>query len=54
MRTVVPVLSGNADILKAEDMLFTKLTPITNDNIPRPRPDYVDGARRGGSIYMVM
>ena len=49
MRTVVPVLSGNDDIPNEEDIiLLTKLAPITNDNIPRPTPDHVDGARREG------
>ena len=46
MRTVVPVLGGNSDIPNEQDALFTKLTAITDDTIPRPMPDYFDGARR--------
>ena len=46
MRTVVPVLGGTADILNEQDVLFTRLAPITDGTIPRPMPDYFDGARR--------
>ena len=46
MRTVVPVLGGNSDIPNEQDALFTKITAITDDTIPRPMPDYFDGARR--------
>ena len=46
VRTVVPVLGGNSDIPNEQDALFTKLSAITDDTIPKPMPDYFDGARR--------
>lgn len=45
MRDVVPIIYGNADIPNQQNLLFTRLDPITNDTTVDAKPDFYDGAR---------
>ncbi|KAG5928140.1 hypothetical protein E4U42_001200 [Claviceps africana] len=43
MANVVPYIFGNSNILCKQNILFTELASITNDNVPRPKPSHFDG-----------
>ncbi|KAI0099338.1 hypothetical protein GGR51DRAFT_564986 [Nemania sp. FL0031] len=45
MRGLVPALCGNTNILSKQNVLFTELTPITNEFATKPKPDFFDGCR---------
>ncbi|EFY86789.1 hypothetical protein MAC_07193 [Metarhizium acridum CQMa 102] len=47
MRTIIPMISGNSSIHNQQDVRFTKLKPMTNQNAVKPQPDFFDGARLG-------
>ncbi|KAI1865945.1 uncharacterized protein JN550_007923 [Neoarthrinium moseri] len=44
MRTVVPLIIGNSDILNEGHLPFTNLASITDNTIVNPIPDFFDGA----------
>ena len=45
MRDVVPIMAGNSDIPNKQNLLFTRLDPITNNTTVNAKPDFYDGAR---------
>ncbi|KAI3317910.1 hypothetical protein HD806DRAFT_550099 [Xylariaceae sp. AK1471] len=45
MRTVIPIIAGNADIPNEGYLPFTNLRSLTNKANIKPIPDYFDGAR---------
>ena len=44
MTAIIPVLCGSAAIPNQQNVLFTELKPITNDEAVKPKPDFFDGA----------
>ncbi|TWU74652.1 hypothetical protein ED733_003251 [Metarhizium rileyi] len=44
MADVIPIISGNSHIHSKQNVLFTELQPLTNNNAVRPKPDHFDGA----------
>lgn len=48
MTTVVPVLCGSSNITNRQNVLFTELTPIIDEDTVKPKPDFFDGARLQG------
>ncbi|KAM4063210.1 hypothetical protein HRG_010230 [Hirsutella rhossiliensis] len=44
MTTLFPRLCGTSDITSKQNVLFTELEPITDDNAVKPKPDFFDGA----------
>ncbi|KAK3337579.1 hypothetical protein B0T19DRAFT_455443 [Cercophora scortea] len=49
MANVIPIICGDADIPSGQNVLFTKLAPITSTykDVVRPKPDLFDGAHIG-------
>lgn len=45
MRSVVPIICGDADIPSKQNLLFTRLDPIINNTTVNAKPDFYDGAR---------
>jgi hypothetical protein len=46
-RTVIPIISGNCTIHNKQNVRFTELEPLTNEDAVKPQPDFFDGARLG-------
>ncbi|UPK96331.1 hypothetical protein LCI18_007266 [Fusarium solani-melongenae] len=44
MKNIIPVLCGDANIPNQQNILFTELDAITNNNAVKPKPDFFDGA----------
>ncbi|KAL7929606.1 hypothetical protein V8C35DRAFT_194073 [Trichoderma chlorosporum] len=45
MSTVIPVICGNSDIPSQQNVLFTELAPIADEDTVKPEPDFFDGTR---------
>ena len=45
MRTILPIMVGNAAIPSKQNILFTNLQSIVNGAITKPQPDLYDGTR---------
>src|SRR5256885_3402810 len=48
MRTVFPIISGNANIPNEGGLLFTNLEPLTDGTLVDAKPDYRSEERRVG------
>ncbi|KPM35098.1 hypothetical protein AK830_g11473 [Neonectria ditissima] len=44
MAKVIPAICGSANIPNKQNVLFTELSPITNKDAVKPKPDFFDGA----------
>lgn len=44
VKNVIPVLCGDANIPNQQNILFTELDVITDNNAVKPKPDFFDGA----------
>ncbi|KID93590.1 hypothetical protein MAJ_10453, partial [Metarhizium majus ARSEF 297] len=45
VRTIIPIISGDSSIHNQQDVRFTELEPMTNQDAVKPQPDFFDGAR---------
>lgn len=44
MQNVIPILAGDSEIHKQQNVLFTEMEPITDETAVKPKPDFFDGA----------
>ncbi|KAG6016226.1 hypothetical protein E4U43_004029 [Claviceps pusilla] len=44
MANIFSIICGTSHIPSRQNVLFTELAPITDRNVPRPRPDHFDGS----------